>query len=175
MPPKRKSTRAATQSTLAFHGAANKVTKSGAKTAQAKKNIVDERIAKPAKAEVVQTESTGEVESADGDSTLISEPEQPVAVARAPSTPEEDAARRITDKEIKKYWEAKEEMRRAPRVHQKDLSLHEKVLIEFDMSGHYGVSTSPHEMRVQVLTKSFYSPALASAALDDGTEHTSFA
>ena len=30
----------------------------------------------------------------------------------------------------------------APRVHQKDLSMYEKILREFDMSGQYGVSIS---------------------------------
>lgn len=54
--------------------------------------------------------------------------------------PDDEAARRITDATIKKYWTAKEKQRTAPRVHQDDLSLHEKVLREFDMSSHYGVS-----------------------------------
>jgi DNA polymerase delta subunit 4 len=143
MPPKRKTTRSATQSTLAFHGSANKVTKSGAKTARAK-NIVDEPTAKPSKPEKVKLEVTEETEPTDGDSSLVPEPEKSVAVPPAPSTPEEDAARKITDKQIKAYWKKKEDQRNAPRVHQEKLSLHEKILIEFDMSGHYGVSAFLH-------------------------------
>jgi DNA polymerase delta subunit 4 len=59
--------------------------------------------------------------------------------AQPESAPEDIEARRITDAAIKKYWAAKEKQRMAPRVHQQDLSLHEKILREFDMSGHYGV------------------------------------
>jgi len=139
MPPKRKTTRASTQSTLAFHGASNKVTKSGAKTAQAKKNVVDEPIVKPSKTEVVQAESTEEVEPTDGDSSLVSEPEQPTVAIQAPSTPEEDIARKFSKKKIDEYWQKKIKERKTPRVHQEDLSVHEKILIDFDMSGHFGV------------------------------------
>ena len=46
----------------------------------------------------------------------------------------------MTEAAIKKYWAAKEKQRLALRVHQGDLSLYEKVLREFDMSGQYGVS-----------------------------------
>jgi DNA polymerase delta subunit 4 len=148
MPPRKKTTRSAAQSTLAFHGASNKVTKSGAKKAQAKKNIVDEPISKPSKPEAVHVEGTEEAEPTDGDSAHVSEPEQPVMVPQATSTPEEDAARKITNKEIKEYWDKKEKTRKTPRVHQKDLTVHEKILIEFDMSGHYGVSIPHAKSRV---------------------------
>lgn len=53
---------------------------------------------------------------------------------------EQVRARKITDAQIKKYWRAKEEQRLAPRLHQEDMSLYEKVLREWDMSGQYGVS-----------------------------------
>lgn len=53
---------------------------------------------------------------------------------------EEAQARKITDAQIKKYWRAKEQERLAPRVHQEELGLYEKVLREWDMSGQYGVS-----------------------------------
>ncbi|EME40842.1 hypothetical protein DOTSEDRAFT_108411, partial [Dothistroma septosporum NZE10] len=51
---------------------------------------------------------------------------------------EEAEARKITETQIKRYWRAKEQERKAPRVHQEDLSVHEKVLREWDMSGQYG-------------------------------------
>ncbi len=60
---------------------------------------------------------------------------------------EEERARKITDVQIKKYWRQKEQERLAPRVHQEDLTVYEKVLREWDMSGQYGVSwlaTSSH-------------------------------
>lgn len=52
---------------------------------------------------------------------------------------EEVAARKISEARINKYWRQKEQERKAPRVHQQDLSVHEKVLREWDMSGQYGV------------------------------------
>ena len=52
---------------------------------------------------------------------------------------EEEQARKITDTQIKKYWRDKEQERLAPRVHQEDLGVYEKVLREWDMSGQYGV------------------------------------
>lgn len=53
---------------------------------------------------------------------------------------EEDRARKVTDTQIKRYWREKEQERKAPRVHQEDLTVYEKVLREWDMSGQYGVS-----------------------------------
>lgn len=52
---------------------------------------------------------------------------------------EELRASKVTDAQIKKYWKEKENERRAPRVHQEDLSLEEKVLRLFDISSQYGV------------------------------------
>ena len=56
---------------------------------------------------------------------------------------EEEQARKITDTQIKQYWRKKEQERLAPRVHQEDLTVYEKVLREWDMSGQYGVSLAP--------------------------------
>lgn len=53
---------------------------------------------------------------------------------------EEAQARKVKDTEIKRYWRNKESERKAPRVHQEGLSVHEKILREWDMSGQYGVS-----------------------------------
>jgi DNA polymerase delta subunit 4 len=59
---------------------------------------------------------------------------------------EEQRARKTTDTQIKSYWRKKEAERLAPRVHQQDLTLYEKVLREWDMSGQYGVSAvSQHD------------------------------
>jgi len=55
---------------------------------------------------------------------------------------EETRARKISDTQIKKYWRDKELERKAPRVHQEDLTVYEKVLREWDMSGQYGVRTT---------------------------------
>ncbi|GAB7356654.1 hypothetical protein MBLNU459_g7371t1 [Dothideomycetes sp. NU459] len=51
---------------------------------------------------------------------------------------EEVRARKTSEAQIKTYWRKKEQERKAPRVHQQGLSVHEKVLREWDMSGQYG-------------------------------------
>ena len=48
-------------------------------------------------------------------------------------------ALKVTEAQIKKYWMRKEEVRIAPRVHQQGMSVHEKVLREWDLSNQYGV------------------------------------
>jgi DNA polymerase delta subunit 4 len=145
MPPKRRTSGPATksqQSTLAFHGASNKVTKAGIRAPDAKKNVLSEvatkKESKPEVVEIVDEPTTAEA-------ALIDQIKEEVEVQQAQSTPEEDEARKMSDAAIKKYWAAKEKERVAPRVHQEDLSLHEKILREFDMSGHYGVSYPGHQ------------------------------
>ncbi|KAH9881990.1 hypothetical protein J1614_001161 [Plenodomus biglobosus] len=142
MPPKRRSSGPAaksSQSTLAFHGASNKVTKPGARTQGAKKGLLSEtkpeNATKPLNIDIEHEEpSTTEV-------AIIEQAEEEVEAQQVASTPEEDVARRITDASIKKYWAAKEKQRKAPRVHQQELTLHEKILREFDMSAHFGPCT----------------------------------
>jgi len=48
----------------------------------------------------------------------------------------------LSDTKLKAYWSAKEKERKAPRVHQKELTMREKMLREFDMSSRYGVCKS---------------------------------
>ncbi|KAF1919712.1 DNA polymerase delta, subunit 4-domain-containing protein [Ampelomyces quisqualis] len=142
MPPKRRVSGPATkssQSTLAFHGASNKVTKAGTRAQGAKKDVLSDVAAKKnVKPEVIELKE----EATTAEAALIDRTtEEIIEAQQAQSTPEEDEARRISDAAIKKYWAAKEKQRMAPRVHQEDLSVHEKVLREFDMSSHYGPCT----------------------------------
>ncbi|TVY52494.1 DNA polymerase delta subunit 4 [Lachnellula cervina] len=51
---------------------------------------------------------------------------------------EEEKARKVSDAQIRRYWKAREAERRAPRVHQGDLGVEEKVLRLWDMSSQYG-------------------------------------
>ncbi|KAF2230160.1 hypothetical protein EV356DRAFT_349720 [Viridothelium virens] len=66
------------------------------------------------------------------------EQEKARVVEAAESTPEEERARKVSDAKIKAYWREKERQSLAPRVHQEGLSLEEKVLRLWDMSGEYG-------------------------------------
>ncbi|KAF2032641.1 hypothetical protein EK21DRAFT_98763 [Setomelanomma holmii] len=141
MPPKRRSSGPATksqQSTLAFHGASNKVTKAGTRAQAGKKNIVPDVTTKQdVKPDVVNIEE----EPTTAEAAIIDQTKDEVEEAEIEIAPQDIEARRVTDAAIKMYWAAKEKQRMAPRVHQQDLSLHEKILREFDMSGHYGPCT----------------------------------
>ncbi|KAL8657868.1 MAG: hypothetical protein Q9226_001501 [Calogaya cf. arnoldii] len=59
----------------------------------------------------------------------------------------EEKAKRVTDTAVKRYWREREGERKAPRVHQKDLSLHEKILRHFDLSSQYGPCVGIPRMR----------------------------
>lgn len=52
----------------------------------------------------------------------------------------EKRAIKVTNAQIKQYWQVKEAERKSARVHQQGLDMSEKILREFDMSGQYGVS-----------------------------------
>jgi DNA polymerase delta subunit 4 len=54
-------------------------------------------------------------------------------------TAEEVKAEKVTNAQIRKYWREREADRKAPRVHQEDLGVEEKILRLFDMSSQYGV------------------------------------
>ncbi|KAL7911148.1 DNA polymerase delta, subunit 4 domain-containing protein [Trichoderma velutinum] len=63
---------------------------------------------------------------------------EPVTEIAPEKTEAELKAEKITDAQIKSYWKAIEKERKAPRVHQEDLDLSEKVLRYFDVSSQYG-------------------------------------
>jgi DNA polymerase delta subunit 4 len=143
MPPKRQisgPTAKSQQSTLAFHGGANKVTKPGARAQDAKKNVLSKSAPKAIKPEVIDLETVEDTKPTTVEADIIDQVEKEVAAQKVETAPEDEAAKRITDATIKKYWTAKEKQRLAPRVHQNDINLHEKILREFDMSAQYGVS-----------------------------------
>jgi DNA polymerase delta subunit 4 len=151
MPPNRRASRPAaksSQSTLAFHGASNKVTKPNTRAPSGKKNVLSEAAkkiaAKPEIIELIDEPTTAEAALIDQTTGEVVEAQQ------AQSTPEEDEARRISDATIKQYWASKEKLRTAPRVHQQDLSLHEKILREFDMSAQYGVRPPLPELHTDI-------------------------
>jgi DNA polymerase delta subunit 4 len=149
MPPKRRAsgpTAKSQQSTLAFHGGANKVTKPGARAQDAKKNALSKSAPKAIKLEVIDLKTVEETKPTTVEADIIDQVEKEVAAQKVETAPEDEAAKRITDAAIKKYWTAKEKQRLAPRVHQNDISLHEKILREFDMSAQYGVSPDLQRM-----------------------------
>ncbi|KAH7063384.1 DNA polymerase delta, subunit 4-domain-containing protein [Macrophomina phaseolina] len=142
MPPKRRSSGPQSrQATLAFHGASNRVTKPRASpTGKAK-------VTNKSKQDPILSESITDTNlSAQAEPDLAEPTTSELAIAQQSRqeaakpelTPEEEKASRVSEAQIKKYWKEKERARKAPRVHQEDVSLHEKVLREFDTSGQYG-------------------------------------
>ena len=93
-----------------------------------------------------KSEETEDVEAQRQKATLAirkSAPSPQISKTKGPSAIEEKASK-IPETQIRKYWQAKESERIAPRVHQQGLSLNEKILRHFDLSSQFGVcSPSP--------------------------------
>jgi DNA polymerase delta subunit 4 len=129
--------KAKSQSTLAFHGRSNKVTKPGNNT-PTNKTKKDPALFDAIEPVDLTAEADPDLE--EPTTAELSIAEQTQADAREPLSPEEEEASHVKEAQIKMYWKEKEALRKAPRVHQQDLSLHEKVCREFDTDGRYGVS-----------------------------------
>lgn len=119
-------------------------------TGASQKDVKDEPpVKKPRVSDIHEEDVVAEVTSPE---TGVEAPvQEQVEIQAAPEINEEEEeeeeeeefwgeARKVKDAQIKRYWQAKEAARLAPRVHQKDLSLWEKVLREFDVSSKYGPS-----------------------------------
>ncbi|OCK83404.1 hypothetical protein K432DRAFT_390393, partial [Lepidopterella palustris CBS 459.81] len=145
MPPKRRSpTGPATkssQSTLAFHGTSNKVSKPSTRSSLPSKKSLLDIPTLPQSSDIVEPISVDDPTSPDlttADSAILSQARQEAAAQVSTQPPEDAEARRVTEARIEKYWAGKEKSRKTPRVHQEQLSLYEKVLREWDMRGEYG-------------------------------------
>ncbi|WEW56876.1 hypothetical protein PRK78_002331 [Emydomyces testavorans] len=64
--------------------------------------------------------------------------EQARVQVHLPRSEEDKRAEALTEKDIRRYWEAEEAKRIAPNVHQEGLSMNEKILRHFDLSNQYG-------------------------------------
>ncbi|PQE30948.1 hypothetical protein CJF32_00007961 [Rutstroemia sp. NJR-2017a WRK4] len=135
MPPTRRSTRAASnanpnQRTLSFNNA-TKISKTAHHpTTEAKKSSLSSS-SSPATSKPIPIDL--------GHPT----PTPTATPAPAPAstlTPEEILASKISDAKIKQYWQGREQLRLAPRVHQKELSVAERVLREWDCMSQFGPS-----------------------------------
>lgn len=120
----------ASQKTLTF---SNKVTKSVPTSSKDKTHTLNPKIAS-----LPLSKDLGHVSS----SAAIAEQAQIEVASLKERTEEEEKALRVSDAQIKKYWKEREKERKAPRVHQEDLSTEERVLRLFDMSSQFGVCLS---------------------------------
>ncbi|EED13146.1 DNA polymerase delta subunit 4, putative [Talaromyces stipitatus ATCC 10500] len=156
MPPRRSTGRTASgqQSKLSF-GTQSRVTKPST-TAPGKqiKNIdptIDQEITKkassPSPSASPATPDTAFPEQVPvTSSTASSKPhvaelairEQAKEELSQPQTEEDRRALKISEAQIRKYWNEEEHSRKAPRVHQNDIDIDEKILRHFDLSSQYG-------------------------------------
>ncbi|KAM3507593.1 hypothetical protein MY10362_001667 [Beauveria mimosiformis] len=125
------------QATISF---SNRVTKAVPK--DVKNSIVvpsRRKVDAPAQKEPEEHNVVFEPEVAEQPEEEEEEEEMLIGEAAVPSKTEAMLkAENTSDAQIGKYWRSIEAQRIAPRVHQEDLSLHEKVLRYFDVSSHYG-------------------------------------
>ncbi|KAL1971356.1 hypothetical protein VTN77DRAFT_308 [Rasamsonia byssochlamydoides] len=145
MPPRRRTGQSATtrQSTLSF-GSKSRVTKPSSTSVSAKKikdvDYIDEAVSK------ASLDTSVDAQALVAPPSGLSQPhiaevvvrEQAKSEIEKPLTEEDRRALKITDADLKKYWKAEEEKRKAPRVHQEDLDINEKILRHFDLSSQYG-------------------------------------
>ncbi|RYP85591.1 hypothetical protein DL769_000932 [Monosporascus sp. CRB-8-3] len=141
MPSTRRSSRpAGRQSTLSFN---HRVTKSSVPKS-AKSGAKDLVSTTPTKQSPLGKHvSTADLESEPEPEVKEEEKVKDVVPVPAPEPEPEKSeaelrAQKITDSQIDQYWQALERERKAPRVHQEDLSLAEKVLRYWDVSSQYG-------------------------------------
>ncbi|KAL6864172.1 DNA polymerase delta, subunit 4 domain-containing protein [Trichoderma novae-zelandiae] len=133
------------QSTISFTGKVTKAVPKDLKKAASDSTIARTTIPeRPASKDEVNKEDEEEevVELVAEETDVIEEPEEgvePVVEQQIPEKSESELkAEKISDAQIKSYWSAIEKQRKAPRVHQGDLDLAEKVLRYFDVSSQYG-------------------------------------
>ncbi|KAJ3954605.1 hypothetical protein N0V92_008884 [Colletotrichum tropicale] len=118
------------QSTISFSHKVSKPVPKDLKKAAVLGSAV-ERAEQAKKEEAVQVDEiqVDEPETKEEEEVKEEVPEKSEAVIRA---------EKISDAQINKYWKSIEAERIAPRVHQKDVTLAEKVLRYFDVSSQYG-------------------------------------
>ncbi|KAL7959743.1 DNA polymerase delta, subunit 4 domain-containing protein [Trichoderma compactum] len=133
------------QSTISFTGRVTKAVPKDLKKAAtdtpaiAKTTIPERPASKGAVTKEEEEEKVGDVVADEPDVHEESEAEVESVTEKAPEKTEAELkAEKITDAQIKSYWKAIEKVRKAPRVHQEDLDLGEKVLRYFDVSSQYG-------------------------------------
>jgi DNA polymerase delta subunit 4 len=78
----------------------------------------------------------------------VEEPDEAAEAQAAEDRAIEKKALGLADSKLRAYWVAKEKERKAPRVHQKELTMREKMLREWDMSSRYGVCQTDVALRL---------------------------
>ncbi|PQE05241.1 hypothetical protein CJF30_00010189 [Rutstroemia sp. NJR-2017a BBW] len=141
MPPTRRSTRAAAnanpnQRTLSFNHA-TKISKTAHHPTTEAKKSSSSSSSSPATSKPIPIDLGHPTPTT---SDLPTPSSTPASHTSPTLTPEEILASKISDAKIKQYWQGREQLRLAPRVHQKELSVAERVLREWDCMSQFGPS-----------------------------------
>jgi len=128
--------RISAQSTLAFHGHSNKVTKSSSIT-PSNKTKKDPALLEPEAELPVKAPAEPDLDELTTREISIDEAQKETV---ATLTPDEEEALGVPESRIQKYWREKERARKAPRLHQEDIPLYERICREWDTDGRFGVS-----------------------------------
>ncbi|KAJ3949957.1 uncharacterized protein N0V96_001092 [Colletotrichum fioriniae] len=124
------------QSTISFSNRVSKPVPKDTKKAVVLSAAIDRSdVAKPSNKE--HKDVVDEIQIEDPAYPEVEEAEQ--VKKEAPEKSEAEVrAEKISDAQINKYWKSIEAQRIAPRVHQGDVSLAERILRYFDVSSQYG-------------------------------------
>ncbi|EPS32951.1 hypothetical protein PDE_07912 [Penicillium oxalicum 114-2] len=141
MPPRRRAAAGAhrgAQSTLSF-GHQSRVTKpsSTPTSLQKAKNLDAATSASPLSTPEPQ-EVLAEAHPSQPHVAELAVRQQAVAELQEPLSAEDEKALQLSKHDLIAYWRKEEHKRKAPRVHQGDLDVEEKILRHFDLSSQYG-------------------------------------
>ncbi|KAK1147754.1 hypothetical protein N8T08_000267 [Aspergillus melleus] len=128
------------QSTLSF-GSKSRVTKPSATTPSQKSKDLDALTILPGKPshDAISEPEESPATPSEPHVAEIAVKDQAQTEIQQPLTEEEEKkALQVTEQDLRQYWKREEAKRRAPRVHQGELSLHEKILRLFDLSSQFG-------------------------------------
>ncbi|KAI9834155.1 MAG: hypothetical protein M1826_005266 [Phylliscum demangeonii] len=146
--PAAKKRQKVSQPTISF-GAKSKITKASsalggahAKKGGSKKDAIKTQISVSASPSVSERESPPPPPTHTTAEIAIRQ-QAKEEVKKTVRSKQEERAAKVDDAQLKRYWRAKELERKAPRVHQGELSMNEKILRHFDLSSQYGVRNCP--------------------------------
>jgi len=137
-PRKVSSQSARAQGTLAFGPTSNKITKPTHLSQSHKKHSKPDP--EPTEKAVAEISTPSPVPEEVKAKPIAESPRLAIRSQQPAKSEVEAKAAKVSDAQVKDYWQAEEDERTAPRVHQEGLSLHEKILRHFDVSNQFGVS-----------------------------------
>ncbi|CEJ58052.1 hypothetical protein PMG11_06723 [Penicillium brasilianum] len=138
MPPRRRAAAHGAQATLSF-GNQSRVTKpSSTPTAIHKAKSLDSPVDVSPSGTPEPQQVLADAHPSKPHVAELAVRQQAAAELKEPLSADDERALKLTRKDLQSYWKREEQKRKAPRVHQADLDLEEKILRHFDLSSQYG-------------------------------------